>query len=168
MTVPPTTSNRASRTPLAVWIATSGGAGYFPIAPGTAGSAAGIALFAALRWAGVRPAVEAAVIVALFALGCWAGSRAEQHFGLEDPGPVVVDEVVGQLITLAFLPVSWMGMLFGFLVFRVLDILKPFPARQFERLHGGLGIMADDGMAGIYGQLIVRFAGWALPAWILT
>lgn len=132
------------------------------------GSVVGVALFGAMRWAGAGPLVEAGVILGLFALGCWAGSRAELHFGLEDPGPVVIDEVVGQLMTLAFLPVSWVGMLFGFLVFRVLDIVKPFPARQFERFHGGVGIMADDGMVGIYGQLIVRFAGWAVPAWILT
>lgn len=155
-------------TPLAVWIAASGGAGYFPIAPGTAGSAVGVAFFVGMRWAGVGALFEAGLIIALFALGCWAGSQAEHHFGFDDPGPVVIDEVVGQLITLAFLPVSWMGMLFGFLVFRVLDIVKPYPARQFEQLHGGLGIMADDAMAGVYGQLIVRLAAWAVPAWILT
>ncbi len=158
----------AARTPLSVWLATVGGAGYFPIAPGTVGSAAGVTLFAALRWAKASAAIEVLVVVAIFVVGCWAGSQAERHFSLEDPGPVVIDEVVGQLVTLAFLPVSWMGMLVGFFVFRILDIVKPYPARQFEQLHGGLGIMADDAMAGIYGNVILRLMAWVAPTWILT
>ena len=119
------------------------------------GSAAGIGLFYLVRQ------VEAAwaqplLIVLLFAAGVWAASEAERALGRTDPGPVVIDEVVGVLITLLWIPVTPLGALAGFLIFRVLDVVKPWPSRQFESLHGGLGIMADDGMAGVYGQLLLR------------
>jgi phosphatidylglycerophosphatase A len=81
---------------------------------------------------------------------------AEHHFGRIDPAPVVLDEVVGMLITLAFLPVSIGGALVGFLVFRILDVIKPWPSARFESLPGGLGVMADDGMAAVYGNLVMR------------
>ena len=93
-----------------------------------------------------------AAILVLFAIGVWSGTVAEHHFGGIDPAPVVIDEVVGMLITLAFLPVSVTGAIVGFLVFRVLDVVKPWPSARFERLPGGLGVMADDGMAAIYGN----------------
>jgi phosphatidylglycerophosphatase A len=151
------------KTRLAVLLATFGYVGHFPIAPGTAGSIAGLVLFAALRFAG-SPALELAVIVVLFAAGCWAGSVAERHYGRTDPGFVVLDEVVGMLLTLLLVPVSWSGALIGFFLFRGFDIVKPFPARQCERLHGGLGIMADDAVAGIFGNLALRLVVYALPA----
>jgi len=151
------------KTRLAVLLATFGYVGHFPIAPGTAGSVAGLVLFAALRFAG-SPALELAVIVVLFAAGCWAGSVAERHYGRTDPGFVVLDEVVGMLLTLVLIPVSWSGALIGFFLFRGFDIVKPFPARQCERLHGGLGIMADDAVAGIYGNLALRLVLYAVPA----
>jgi phosphatidylglycerophosphatase A len=140
---------------LGLFIATCGYLGYVPIAPGTFGSAAGLAVFYAVRSSGMV-SVEVAAIVILFAIGVWAGTAAEHHFGGIDPGPVVLDEVVGMLITLAFIPVNLTGALTGFLVFRVLDVLKPWPAARFEQLPGGLGVMADDGMAAIYGNLIMH------------
>ncbi len=143
------------KTRLAVLLATVGYIGHFPIAPGTAGSAAGLLLFALLQKAG-SPALEAAVILALFAAGCWAGSVAEAHYGRTDPGYVVLDEVVGMLVTLLLVPVSPSGAIIGFFLFRLFDIVKPFPARQCERLHGGVGIMADDVVAGIYANLALR------------
>jgi phosphatidylglycerophosphatase A len=143
------------KTRLAVLLATVGYVGHFPIAPGTAGSAAGLLLFALLRMAGSFP-LEAAVLLALLAVGCWAGSVAEAHYGRTDPGYVVLDEVVGMLVTLLLVPVSPSGAIVGFFLFRLFDIVKPFPARQCERLHGGLGIMADDVVAGIYGNLALR------------
>jgi phosphatidylglycerophosphatase A len=149
-------------TRLAVVLATVGYVGHFPVAPGTAGSAAALLLYAMLRWIG-SPAVDVAVIVGLFAVGCWAGSVAEAHYGRTDPGYVVLDEVVGMLLTLLFVPVTWIGVLVGFLLFRGFDIVKPFPARQCERMHGGLGIMADDAVAGIYGNLALRLIIWAVP-----
>lgn len=149
-------------TRLAILLATVGYVGHFPFAPGTAGSAAALLLYALLRWIG-SPVADVATIVALFAAGCWAGSVAEAHYGRTDPGYVVLDEVIGMLLTLLFVPVTWSGVLIGFLLFRAFDIVKPFPARQCERLHGGLGIMADDAVAGIYGNLALRLIIWAVP-----
>jgi phosphatidylglycerophosphatase A len=103
----------------------------------------------------------------LFAIGIWSGTIAEHHFGGLDPGPVVLDEVVGMLITLALLPVNLTGAIVGFLVFRVLDVLKPWPSAQFERLPGGLGVMADDGMAAIYGNLVMRGLIFLMPGWFV-
>ena len=152
-------------TRLAVFVATVGYCGYFPFAPGTVGSAAGLVFYALVWWSG-SPAVEVMLIAALFAVGVWAGTIAEQYFGGIDPGPIVVDEVVGMLITLAFIPVGWSGALAGFVLFRIFDVIKPFPAARFERLHGGLGVMADDAMAAVYANLSLRALIWLLPAWI--
>ena len=139
--------------------------GYVPIAPGTFGSALGLILFWAVRSTG-SAGVEAAVMTVLFAAGVWSGTVAERHFRGVDPGPVVIDEVFGMLVTLAFLQVSMTGAIIGFFVFRLLDIVKPWPARRLESLHGGLGIMADDGMAAIYGNLLMRALMVIAPGWL--
>jgi len=148
---------------LGLFIATCGYIGYVPIAPGTFGSAVGLVAYALVRSADSH-VVEAVTIVALFLIGVWSGTEAEHHFGGIDPAPVVMDEVVGMLITLAFLPVNWTGALVGFLVFRLLDVIKPWPAGRFEQLPGGLGVMADDGMAALYGNLVMRGLMLAVPA----
>ena len=150
---------------LAVFIATFGYVGYFPIAPGTAGSLAALALYAFVRWAGL-PAVELVTIVAVFAIGVWAATGTERALARKDPGPVVIDEVLGMLITLAFLPLSPWGIVAGFLIFRLFDVIKPFPAGRLEHLPGGLGIMADDAMAGVYAHLVLRIAVMMAPAWL--
>ncbi len=152
-------------TRLAVLIATVGYCGYFPVAPGTVGSAAGLVVYLLVWWTG-SPVVEVALIAGLFAAGVWAGTIAERYFGGIDPGPIVMDEVVGMLITLAFIPVGVSGALAGFVLFRIYDVIKPYPAGRFERLHGGLGVMADDAMAGVYANLTLRLLLWLLPAWI--
>jgi phosphatidylglycerophosphatase A len=150
---------------LAVFVATCGYVGYAPVAPGTFGSAAGLAVFALVRGSGSM-LVELATIAVLFAVGVWSGTEAERHFGGVDPGPIVLDEVVGMLITLALIPVNAPGACVGFLVFRALDVFKPWPSGRFERLPGGLGVMADDGMAALYGNGVMRIllavtpAGW--------
>ena len=150
-------SPKSPITSLALVIATSLGVGYAPFAPGTFGSAAGLVL-----WALLPPsvAVQAITIVVLFAAGSWSGTIAERHFGRTDPGQVVLDEVMGMLITLFLIPVNWPGALVAFLLFRVADIVKPFPANRLERLHGGIGVMADDGMAAVYANLALRAAVW--------
>jgi len=150
---------------LAVFIASVGYVGFFPIAPGTAGSLAALPLFALIRWIGM-PAVELSMIVAVFAIGVWAASGTEVALGRKDPGVVVIDEVLGMLITLALLPVSIAGIVLGFLLFRVFDVVKPYPAAQLEHLHGGLGIMADDAVAGVYAYLVLRACMWLVPAWL--
>ena len=152
-------------TRLAVFIATVGYTGYFPVAPGTIGSLAGLLAYGLVWWSGSM-AVEVGLIVLLFAAGVWAGTTAERFFGGIDPGPVVIDEVVGMLITLAFIPVGISGALIGFVLFRIFDVWKPYPAGRFERLHGGLGVMADDAMAAVYANITLRGVLWAWPAWI--
>ena len=155
-------------TRLAVFLATAGYSGYFPIAPGTVGSAVGLVLYAAMRW--LDPpyfaAAELAVMVCLFVAGVWAGTTAERYFGGIDPGPIVLDEVVGMLLTLAFIPVGVTGAVAGFFLFRVFDVIKPFPARRFEALHGGLGVMADDAMAAVYANVSLRLVMLIAPGWI--
>jgi phosphatidylglycerophosphatase A len=152
-------------TRLAVFIATFGYCGYFPFAPGTVGSAAGLLVYLLVWWS-QSPVFEIALIAVLFLAGTWAGTVAERYFGGIDPGPIVLDEVVGMLITLAFIPVGPSGALAGFLLFRVFDVLKPFPARRLESLHGGLGVMADDGMAAVYANLSLRALMWLAPDWV--
>ena len=150
---------------LAVFVATVAYCGYFPVAPGTIGSAAGLVVYALVRWTG-SPVVELAAIVALFAAGVISATAAERHFGGTDPGPVVIDEVVGMLVTLALVPAGVAAAVAGFVVFRVFDVIKPFPANRLEELHGGLGIMADDVMAGIYANAALRLLIWLLPGWL--
>jgi len=148
------------RAGLAVWIATAAGAGYFPIAPGTAGSAVGIVLVVGLgrlhlerAWSSV---VFGAVSLLLFGLGVWAAGKAEEFFGRVDPGQVVIDEVMGQVLTFLLVPhATWKWLLGGFLLFRAFDILKPVPARQAERIPRGWGIMIDDAVAGLYGMAVL-------------
>jgi phosphatidylglycerophosphatase A len=151
---------------LGLFVATCGYIGYVPVAPGTFGSAAGLAVFYAVR-STESAGVELAAIVGLFAIGIWSGTVAEHHFGGVDPSPVVLDEVVGMLLTLAFLPVNPIGAFVGFLVFRLLDVLKPWPSARFEALPGGLGVMADDGMAAVYGNLLMRGLIAVTPGWLV-
>jgi phosphatidylglycerophosphatase A len=150
---------------VAVFVCSFGYVGFFPIAPGTVGSAAGLLVYLIFRSSGV-PHFELPVIVALFGLGLSFGAACEKALGQVDPAPVVIDEVMGMLITLFLVPVNWMGMLAGFLVFRVLDIVKPYPARRLERLPGGLGIMADDAMAAFYANLMLHAAYILAPTFV--
>jgi len=140
---------------LALLFATVLGVGYAPVAPGTFGSAAGLILWALLP---SSPAVHGFVILMLFVVGSWSGSVAERHFGKTDPGQVVIDEVMGMLITLFMIPAGCGAAFAGFLLFRVADVIKPWPANRLERLPGGIGVMADDGMAAIYANLALRLA----------
>ena len=150
-----------------LFVATWGYLGYVPVAPGTFGSAAGLILFAAIRWSG-STALELVAIAVLLILGVWSGNQAEKHFGRTDPGPVVIDEVAGILITLALVPVTFWGAVLGFLIFRLFDVIKPWPANRFEALHGGLGVMADDAMAAVYGNLALRLCILVAPAgWLV-
>ena len=141
-------------TRLAVLLATAGGAGYAPVAPGTVGSAVGaIAYLLTKEWpASWQIAAGGAVTL----IGIWAASEAARHFGRHDPGEVVIDEVAGQWLTLLLTGVGPVGTVVGFFVFRVLDVTKPWPARRFESLPAGLGIMADDVAVAVYGNILLQ------------
>jgi phosphatidylglycerophosphatase A len=148
---------------IGVFIATCAYVGYAPVAPGTFGSAIGLAVFYVVRHQR-STTVEVAAIVALAAVGLWSATEAEHHFGGIDPGPVVIDEVVGMLITLAFIPVNMAGAIVAFLIFRFLDVVKPWPARRLEQLPGGFGVVLDDMMAGVYGNVMM----WGLVSLLPT
>jgi phosphatidylglycerophosphatase A len=151
---------------IAVVIATCVFIGYIPLAPGTFGSIPGLALGALLQRSAPAWALWAAVAL-LTVIGMWAATAAEDHFGHKDPGPVVIDEVVGMLITMGGLPLGPMGLLVAFVVFRACDVVKPFPARQMEKLPRGVGVMMDDVLAGVWGLAIMHVLAWAVPQWIL-
>ena len=147
---------------LARVVATAFGCGYSPFAPGTAGSAVGVLLFwpmAVLPWPW-----QLGASAVLFVVGSLAAGRVARRVGLKDPSIVVVDEVVGQWVTLTALPFTPAIVVLGFLLFRAMDVVKPWPARDLERVPGGWGIMADDVAAGIYAHLALRVGLLVWPA----
>jgi phosphatidylglycerophosphatase A len=148
-----TAPERAPRPVSALAVATCFGIGYIPVAPGTFGSVAGLLLWIALP---DTPAANAVAILLLLTAGVWSGSIVERYFHSTDPGPVVIDEVMGMLVTLFLNPVGWAGAVAAFVLFRVFDIIKPYPANRLERLHGGFGVMADDFMAAVYANVALR------------
>lgn len=140
---------RGARPSRAVTIATLGGVGRLPIAPGTWGSAAALVLLLPLR--GAAPEAWATVLAALGAVAVWSAGAAAKTMRATDPGVVVIDEVFGMGLVMAALPAAgWWPPVAGFLLFRVFDVLKPPPLRALERLPGGWGIVADDAGAGLY------------------
>lgn len=132
--------------------------GYMPVASGTWGSLPGVAL---AWWLRDEPYLAGTVIVLLFGLGMVWGDDGRRFWGKSDAGQIVLDEVVGQMITLILFPMTVKVMVLGFLLFRVFDIAKLPPARQLERLHGGLGVMADDVAAGVMAHAVL----WGIVHW---
>jgi phosphatidylglycerophosphatase A len=142
-------------------IATWFGCGYWPVGPGTAGSLAALAIayFLAAR-SGWQPWYFGALAVALTPIGIWAASVTAREIKAKDPSIVVVDEVLGQWITLVgALALNWKSWLAALFLFRLFDIWKPPPVRNLEALPAGTGIVADDLMAGVYGALVLFLMG---------
>jgi phosphatidylglycerophosphatase A len=150
------------RSRLALAFASFGYVGFAPVAPGTVGAAAAIPCFLLIRRAG-SAWFEIAVCVVIVIAGAWSARLAEQALGVEDPGQVVIDEVVGMFVSLLFLPATWPVVAAAFLAFRLFDIVKPWPAGRLERVPGGWGVMADDVMAGVYANLAVQALVWVRP-----
>ena len=145
---------------VAVAIATAGGAGFIPKAPGTAGSLVGIGLFGLITYGGWYN-LYWPVLATILLVGIWSAGQVERIYG-HDASKIVIDEVVGQMITIGFLSRSAnsaiaVEVILGFLLFRFFDILKPFPLRRLERLPRGIGVVADDVGAGIYGLIALIF-----------
>ena len=139
---------------LAAW----GPCGFSPFAPGTVGTLGAVPLAWALSRLG-WPAYLGATAL-LLVLGVVAAGRAGRHWGVVDASPIVIDEVVGYLLTVALVPFSWTTALLGFLLFRLFDILKPWPVSALDRIKSGLGVMLDDVGAGVLAwvalQLVLR------------
>jgi phosphatidylglycerophosphatase A len=135
-------------------VATFFGSGFFPVAPATFASAIVAAI---LFFWGAHPVAEAWIIVGLLPIAIPASTVAERSLG-HDAHPIVIDEVVGQMIALWHVPRTWPWVLAGFLLFRVFDIWKPLGAREAQRLPGGWGIVIDDVMAGLYALALLQLA----------
>ncbi|HEY5883646.1 MAG TPA: phosphatidylglycerophosphatase A [Pyrinomonadaceae bacterium] len=177
---------RSPKDYLALAIATCG-VGYLPLAPGTWGSIVGVLVYAAVRGAALNlffelgfrnettllPVyygvllVELLFAVGISLVGTWAASQTEKFSEKKDPQIVVIDEVAGQFIALLPVPFlfdsAWWSIIIAFVLFRFFDIVKPYPARRLENLHGGLGVMADDLIAGVYagiGVMLIVCVSW--------
>jgi phosphatidylglycerophosphatase A len=148
---------------LAILIASVGGAGYSPLAPGTAGSLVTLVALWVIPF--TRVTLTATLIVVTLA-GIWAASRVERVLGVKDPGMIVIDEVAGMLLSVLLLPRTVPVLLVAFLLFRVFDIWKPFPAGASQALAGGFGVMVDDLIAGVYALVLIMGARalFGLPA----
>lgn len=138
------------------FLASFGFLGFSPVAPGTAGSLGGVLLYWILTALGAGAALYLLFLLFFIALSIAVANSAEKTFPDKDPGPIVVDEVAGMLITLWVVPLQWQWILLGFLLFRALDILKPYPARQCEQFKGGWGIVLDDVVSGIYAWVLLQ------------
>lgn len=148
---------------LAVALATIGPVGYAPVAAGTAGSLAALPLLPVLAALRSRSAAaHAVVLMALVALAVWAAGRAEDALGGHDPQRIVIDELAGMLVAGTLAPAGWAPLTLAFGLFRLFDIVKPFPASRLDALPGGLGVVGDDLVAGCYAglavQLVLAFA----------
>ncbi len=130
-----------------VLVAAWGPCGYSPVAPGTVGTLGAIPLAWALSRLGWPTYLGATAL--LLVLGVVAAGRAGRHWGVVDASPIVIDEVVGYLLTVALIPFSWVTALTGFVLFRIFDILKPWPVSALDRIKSGLGVMLDDVGAGV-------------------
>lgn len=137
---------------MAVAIATVGGVGWAPVAPGTVASALTVVVLWLVPFS--RPALIA-FFVAVTLIGTWAAGQAERALGGKDPGAIVVDEVAGMTLSVLVLPLTWPVLAVAFVLFRVFDVVKPAPARQAQALPGGLGVMVDDLVAGLYALIVV-------------
>ena len=185
-TIPQDKKKRTLVDYMALAIATCG-VGYFPIAPGTLGALVGVGLYVSiwgtlyqllaanaarghLNLLFIFTPLMAAMLVVIFVVsvaGTWAATRAEKLMQRKDPSAVVIDEVAGQMIALLtgpFWPQTWWSLLSAFILFRLFDIWKPYPIRRFEGLEAGLGIMADDLVAGVYALIVnsVLIGGYLL------
>jgi len=130
------------------------GLGLIPVAQGTFATLATIPLAVALALLG--PVAAAYVLFFFILLAMWASDRSAGALGKEDPAEVVIDEAAGLLLTLFLLPATAFNLCLGFVLFRLFDILKPYPIRRLERMGGGAGIVLDDLLAGVYGNVCLR------------
>jgi phosphatidylglycerophosphatase A len=132
--------------------------GFIPGAPGTYASIATTLVFFATYCLTHRisPVIHLISLCLISLIGVFVSGEASRNAGIEDPSFVVIDEVAGQLLTFLFLPVNAWNLCLGLMFFRIFDIWKPFPIRKLESLEGGVGIMADDLLAGVYGNLVLQ------------
>lgn len=149
---------------LFILLATAGGVGYIPFLPGTAGTLVGVVIYLVFHRF-FPQTLSYSMMLAIFLIGgTWVSVRCNQYFEGDDNASIVIDELVGFLLTMFLIPFSFRFLLLGFTLFRVIDITKPFKIEKLERIPGGWGIMADDIIAGILANLIMQalriMLGW--------
>ena len=127
--------------------------GYTPRAPGTAGSLLGLGMIWVLADSSGLPYILLTVL--LLMIGIWVSGRAERYFG-HDGSQIVIDEIIGILVTFIWIPVNGQTLIIGFILFRIMDIVKPFPANRAQKLPGGIGVVADDVIAAVYAHLLLQ------------
>ncbi|MBI2082597.1 MAG: phosphatidylglycerophosphatase A [Deltaproteobacteria bacterium] len=146
---------------LILFFATGFGSGSLPYAPGTFGSLVGVLLYLLIKDLSYFSYLAALIAFSFFA--AWVSAEAARQLGKKDPSEVVIDEVAGLCVTMAFVPFSWLHLIVGFALFRIFDVWKPYPCRLIQdRVSGGWGIVGDDLMAGVYANLILRIFNFFL------
>ena len=137
------------------------GAGLSPVAPGTMGTLVAIPIFLLLST--FSPVIYLVLVSIMFFVGCWSSSLTAKALGVHDHPSIVIDEIVGYLITMIFVPISWHWVILGFLLFRLFDIWKPWPISKVDlQVKGGLGIMLDDVLAALYSLLSLHIVIWSV------
>ena len=150
-----------SRQKIVLFLATGGYLGHVPIAPGTFGSLPGLLICLGMSGISLGYAILFAIVFAVVALVI--AKQAQKLIGGKDPSSIVIDEMTGMIVTLLGIPLTTFSLVLGFLVFRAFDVLKPFPIRHFDqKIPGGAGIVLDDVMAGVYGNLLIRIVLWVM------
>ena len=139
----------------AVFLASGLGRGFFPVAPGTVGTVVGVVLYFFLsRLSSFLYLITSTTFIFL---SVWIADRAARHLRQKDPACIVIDEIAGFFITMVLVPWSWLNVGMGFLLFRLFDIIKPFPIRRIDRtVPGGWGIVLDDVLAGVYANIVLQ------------
>ncbi len=145
--------DRATRAVI-IFIAQGAYAGRSPFAPGTAGTLVAVLLYPLMK--GLSPGVYAVSCLLLFAIGTWAAGHAEELLGKKDHSSIVIDEIAGYMVSMFLVPPAWGFLIAGFFLFRFFDIVKPYPLKRFQDLHGGLGVMLDDIGAGVYTNIVLQ------------
>ncbi len=149
------TKERSFGQQVVLFLAEGAYAGKSPFAPGTAGTCVGVLLYLLLK--GLSPAGYLVACVVTGAVAIASAHEAEKLLGTKDPGAVVIDEIAGFLVSMILLPPNWVWIAGGFFLFRFFDVVKPWPLRRLQDLHGGPGIVLDDIGAGVYTNLVLQF-----------
>lgn len=137
------------------------GSGCAPVAPGTFGTVASIPIWMLLSL--LSPISYAIAVIAIFFLGWYVSEKASQELGVHDHGGIVIDEFVGFFITMFLVPFSWINILLGFILFRIFDVIKPWPIKIIDqKVKGGFGIMIDDVFAGIMALICLHIILWGI------
>jgi phosphatidylglycerophosphatase A len=141
---------------IALFIAQGAYSGRAPIAPGTAGTVVGVLFYLLMKDLG--PLAYSAVCAAVIAVGTWAAGRVDRMFGTKDNSTIVIDEIAGYLVAMLMVPGTWLSITAAFFLFRLFDIVKPFPLQRLEEVPGGPGVMLDDIGAGVYTNVVLQVA----------